>query len=196
MTKLLYSVMKNHHRSKISICPPRVYYMLCISQLGMYSLLHLPFLLSLTLQIFSPSFLLLLCFPRKNLDIDISIIIGQSKGVGKRRLKADRRDEETWLTALDQSMGMPTKKVNKYSLFQYSILQIILIALTGIALVIFRALLSHQRWVWLLGTTLLAELAIRLVVEVVWRKLRLGGILQRWLKRLAQKVNGILLNID
>ncbi len=114
----------------------------------------------------------------------------------KRRLKADRRDEETGLTALDRSMGMPTKKVNKYSLFQYSILQIILIALTGIALVIVGVRLSRQRWVWLLGITLLAELAIRLVVEVVWRKLRLGGILQRWLKRLAEKVNGILLNID
>jgi len=95
-----------------------------------------------------------------------------------------------------ESKRMSSKRVNKYSLFQYSILQIILIALTGIALVIVRALLSHQRWVWLLGTTLLAELAIRLVVEVVWRKLRLGGILQRWLKRLAEKVNGILLNID
>lgn len=63
MTKLLYSVMKYHHRSKISICPPRVYYMLCIYQLGMYSLLHLSLLLSLTLQIFSPpSFVLLLLF--------------------------------------------------------------------------------------------------------------------------------------
>jgi len=112
------------------------------------------------------------------------------------RFKVDQRDEETWLTALDQSMGMPTKKVNKYSLFQYSILQIILIALTGIALVIVGVRLSRQRWVWLLGITLLAELAIRLVVEVVWRKLRLGGILQRWLKRLAEKVNGFLLNID
>lgn len=112
------------------------------------------------------------------------------------RFKVDQRDEETWLTVLDQSMGMPTKKVNKYSLFQYSILQIILIALTGIALVIVGVRLSRQRWVWLLGITLLAELAIRLVVEVVWRKLRLGGILQRWLKRLAEKVNDILLNID
>lgn len=114
----------------------------------------------------------------------------------KRRLKADRRDEETGLTARGESKRMSSKRVSKYSLFQYSILQIILIALTGIALVIVRALLSHQRRVWLLGITLLAELAIRLVVEVVWRKLRLGRILQHWLKRLAEKVNGILSNID
>ncbi len=120
MTKLLYSVMKNHHRSKISICPPRVYYMLCISQLGMYSLLHLSFLLSLTLRSSLLHSYYYFCFRRKNLDIDISIIIGQSKGVEKRRLKADRRDEETGLTARGESKRMSSMRVNKYSLFQYS----------------------------------------------------------------------------
>lgn len=112
------------------------------------------------------------------------------------RFKVDRRAEEIWLTARDESMGMPSKKVNKYSLFQYNILQIILIAVTGIALVIIGVLLTRRRWVWLLGVTLLAELAIRLLVEMVWRRLRLGGVLQGWLKKLADKISDFFFNLD
>lgn len=59
-------------------------------------------------------------------------------------LKAHRRDVETRLIALDQYMGISTKKDNKYSLFQYSILQSILIVLTGITLYVIGVRLVSQ----------------------------------------------------
>ena len=99
------------------------------------------------------------------------------------KFKVDRRDEETWLTTFDESNGVTLGETNKYSLLQYSVSQIVLITVAGVTLVVLGAVVSHQRWVWLLGVTLLTELAIRLIVEVVWRKSRLGGKLQRLLKR-------------
>ena len=75
-------------------------------------------------------------------------------------------------------MKVSSKDVNKYSLLQYSILHVIVITLTGITLIFIGALRTHQHWVWLLGATLLVELAIRLAIEIIWRKLRFGGVLE------------------
>ncbi len=85
-------------------------------------------------------------------------------------------------------MKVSDKNVNKYSLLQYSILQIIVITLTGITLIIIGAFRTHQRWVWLLGATLLVELAIRLAVEMIWRKLRFGGGLERVLHKVEKVI--------
>ena len=104
--------------------------------------------------------------------------------VASLKLNVDRRNERAWLASLSRSMGVSQEDLNRYSLLQYSVLQIIAITLAGVMLVIIGAVGAHQRWVWLLGATLLVELAVRMFVEVLWRKARLGGVVQGWLKKL------------
>ena len=116
--------------------------------------------------------------------------------VASLKLKVDRRDDRMWLMSLSRSMGASQDKVNKYSLLQYNRLQILVITLAGITLVLVGALRAHQRWVWLMGATLLVELAVRMIVEVVWRMVGLGGALQVWLKRLDRWVTVVRLHDD
>ena len=103
--------------------------------------------------------------------------------ISSLKLKVDRRSEEAWLTTFHHSNGISQKKVNKYSLLQYSVSQIVIITVTGIIFVALGVSVLHQQWIWLLGVTMLTELATRLAIEVIWRKLRLGGKLQRLLNR-------------
>lgn len=77
----------------------------------------------------------------------------------------------------------PDTAGNGWSSVQFKAWHVILAMIFAVSLVLLGALVPSQRWALWVGCAIPTEIITRLVIELLWRKTKLGNVVETWLKK-------------
>jgi len=103
--------------------------------------------------------------------------------LGGLRKMIDDQAYEMWVQSFDETKREQVEDLSTKSSLHLNLWELSIAVVLAVALVATGAKIPAKAWLWWIGVTIFAEVVFRVVIQILWRKTRMGKVVELWLRK-------------
>lgn len=101
---------------------------------------------------------------------------------GLKRIIEDQA-YEMWVQSFDETKSEQVEDLSTRSSLHFNIWELSIAVVVAVVLVATGAKKPAEGWLWWIGVTIFAEVLFRVMIQILWRKTRMGKVVKLWLRK-------------
>jgi len=103
--------------------------------------------------------------------------------LGGLRKMIDDQAYEMWVQSFDETKREQVEDLSTKSSLHLNLWELSIAVVLAVALIATGAKIPAKAWLWWIGVTIFAEVVFRVVIQILWRKTRMGKVVELWLRK-------------